>query len=245
MWRRSNANDIIPTLGDVLCESKWPKLVSLHLGCMKLDGLRSTEHFFRSHPQLEQLTYVYIGTHFCVASILSHLSNLKALNLRFVGQVRDAECFRLLKKLRSLQLNAFIDAEQTILNELIAGEVQLERLQLHIDRYSNVPLTDLICQITSINWLEIDSIDDGSLSRIIQNLEHLTEIHISSSKLTIGGIRHALDQSTVLRTANIHARRINQTIDTEDINAIDELRKSRPIDLDIHMVVYEHVSLPK
>lgn len=220
----------------ILPQRLCPKLVNLHLSTMHFYDLRATETFFILNPQLEQLTLDNIGMPFDL-DFLRHLPNLKVLVLH--SQCVRYQSFGQLRYLKSLHLRS--EDIQRILNELIAGNVQLERLDLSGEHDNSIEIVNLICQMKSINWLQVNSIDDRSLTRIIESLEHLSEIAIDLSTVTIKGIRHALEHSTHLTKARIHSIPIDDTIDGGDINAIDEMRRNRPIDLSINIEIYEHL----
>lgn len=130
------------------------------------------------------------------------------------------------------------DVDFGILKALIAGNVQLEQLVVN---HSNIDLVDSICQIKSLTFLKIHSIDDDSLSCLTENLENLTEIRTRWSNVTTKGIRLALQRSATLTNALFCFNSADKTISYSDINAIDEARTSRSIHLKIIILDDGHI----
>lgn len=165
-----------------------------------------------------------------------------SLRWRALYQVNGVFNFGQLKYLKSLRLEGYtFEDMQRILNELIAGNVQLERLELDYAHNNNAELLNTICQMKSIKSLAMKSINDSSLMLLTQNLVHLTEIYISGG-VTFRGIRHALEQSTQLTIASITSISFDDTVNRNNLNAIDELRKNRSIYLRVRMMYEDDLS---
>ena len=192
--------------------------------------------------QMEQLETLHlIGTPMKVAvrildTIADGNAQLKTLVLENAAKdiVADFTRWRQLTSLKSVELShVHYDSEERILNALVGGKVQLERLKVHnIGYIDHNPLVNQICQMQSVKYLSITSINDDSLLRIIRHGQH-EEIAVESFEgLTIRGIRMALQQSKHLKKVQIHfALSQGTTVDQHDLNAINALRTKFSIDI--------------
>lgn len=228
----------------ILSQCNFPKLVNLHLSNMDFDDLPSAEAFFKLNPQLEELALQNISMTFNIKYILRHLPNLIILSLELQEyDCNDVEYFKKLKHLKSLRFKSIrIEQLQRILNKLVAGRVQLERLELNGCTGNNNEMLNTLCRIKSINWLQIHSINDSSLIPIIRNLENLAEIHIKQAAVTIRGVRHALENANQLTKATFQTAPPDRIIDISDIDAIAEVRKNRSMDVKLQIRIYEHLT---
>lgn len=230
----------------ILTPRECPKLVNLHLSNMLFNDVQSIEAFFTMNPQIEELTLKNVEMTFGIGHILHHLPNLKALNLKVAISKANWDglaCFEMLTKLKSLQLQYFgYERIQRIVNAMVDGNVELERFESNGIHGDNFKLVDSICQMKSIKCIEIYAIDDESLSRLTENLKHLSEIHIQRSDVTLTGIRHALEQSKSLTKARFHTQPADNAVLHSEIITIDEMRKNQFIDLQIRI---EDVQIPR
>lgn len=216
-----------------------PKLVDLHLAHMHFNHMPSTKGFFQANPQVEQLTLNNVTMAFSIDHILRCMPNLKVLSLRGTRfDCDDWECFGELTNLKSLRLQGYIlENIPHMLQDLVDGNVQLERLKLFGLDVVDDELIQSICQIKSLTWLTMDLIGDIELEYFVDNLKHLNGIYSKSCNASIRGIRHTLEQFEQLTTVKLLTRPSDATIDAEDINAIDEMRKKRLMDLRIDTTV--------
>lgn len=150
--------------------------------------------------------------------------------------------FGRLKSLKSLLLNVGIEDAQHILHELVAGQVQLECLEFGSPRCSD-NMIEFICKIKTLNCLQISSINDCRSARLIQHLDNLTKITLCWGRVSTNGIRHALEQWKQLTKVTIRTHPSDNTIQRNDLEAIDELRNNRAIDVKIGIVILAQLSL--
>lgn len=220
-----------------LPQSNYPKLIKLRLDNMICADLQSAESFLIQNPQLLQLQLNFIEL-LHLETILCHLPNLEVLTFNYVQTKRGRtticdetiKCFGQLKCLKSLTM-PYAEEIQGILKALIAENVQLERLELAGNCYSSTGVVSTICQMKSLKWLQIPQINDDDVLYLIEKLDNLTEIHIKGSNVTTNGIQDALERSNNLTKANFYVDTSNDAIHCSVINVIDEVRKSRSIDV--------------
>lgn len=167
------------------------------------------------------------------------LETLELYGARYRGT--DFTCFRRFSSLKSLVLSFYHDEpKQHIFDALLSsGNVQLESLKLVDVCQKSGSLTESICQMRSIKCLQINNITDASLLRIVQEIEPLSEIESISYGMTIRGIREALEQSRNLTKVRIHKLSAAEPIDS-NLDAINELRKTRHIDLMIDLMWFSY-----
>lgn len=225
----NNGNCNLPQL-------RCPRLTRLSLS--DTYDMQTTVPFFALNPQLEQFTLDQVNISFGFEEIFRHLPNLTAVCLTSVDATwNDVKSFGQLKYLKSLRLeNVPVEAIQRILNVLLAGEVHLERLDLDVESNNNIDLVRSICQLKSIKQLRINLIDDSSLMYLCRNLKHLCEITVMWGDVTIQGLRNALNQSKQLKKAWFHTMPSDDTINADDIDAIEMMRAKRTIDLAVCML---------
>lgn len=190
---------------------------------------------------LKSLTLTSLDLH-NVEQILNGLSDGNDAQLETLkiqggeGFIRHFTCIGRLHKLKSLVLTKLhFRNTARILDVLAQSEVRLERLEL-IDEKPNDQFVKLISEMKFIKYLRIDTIDDASLMGIISKMEQLAEITTHSKQISFKGIRLALNKSKNLTKVRLHeiTPRV-EFIERTDLDAIDELRKARSIDLMVDM----------
>lgn len=177
---------------------------------------------------------------FGIEKILNHLPSLRVLSLSTSmqnDQWKDVTSFGRLKCLKKLYLNAFSTEQmERILNALREGNVQLERLRMRgfkcfEDFYG---LVDELCEHKTVESVQINEINDDYLMRITQSLKHLNEFETSSTKVSMIGVRKALTEAIHMKKAMFSIGLTgNWDVDIDDLHAIQELQKTRGIDLKV------------
>lgn len=242
-------------LGWSLPSQECPRLLKLRLDQLVLNDVETNETFFMMNPQLEELSLSVISLGIDLCTMIRHLPNLVVLNVSSYNSHRDPyrgafvdllgdgiECFQQMTHLRSLTLSHRTPEIERILEALVAGGVQLERLDV-AEAFSHRQV-DLICRLTSLQWLRIYDMYDEGFERLFTELENLTEIDIKWTNAPMSSIRMALQSTHVARVA-MHVPLYDEDIAHGDIYAINELRTSRSIDLRmvITVFIYQPVSL--
>lgn len=221
-----------------------PQLTQMHLDGVKLHDRTSTEAFFQANPQLEQLDLSTIQTAFGIEVILRRVPQLQRLNVSPAPACyrwTHFECFRQLKQLNVLRLGRInIDAINNIFDALIDENVQLQRLE--IDKFAGNynQLTDAVCKMTTITSLEMNqAIDDDCMMRISRHLNQLTDIKFDMCSIKAHGIRRTFERMEQLKSVQIRSFPWT-TFRMEDIRAIDRMRISRSMDVNVSVQVPRH-----
>lgn len=163
----------------------------------------------------------------------AQLETLKLYNCREF--INDFAFLGRLKNLKSLILSQICKINTNlILRVLAASNVRLERLEL-IDVREN-SFVHFITQMTSIKYLRVNAINDVRLLAIVHKMEHIIEITTNSKDISFKGIRNALEKSKNLTKVRIQEITPGlESIDINDLKAIDGLLKARSIDLMVDM----------
>lgn len=218
----------------VLPNQHYPQLKELVLDKCKLRHLPSTEAFFMANSQLEVLS----------------LSSLDNSDNNRMGRYRrerlpnwDADkTFVHLKQLRELRLQLYeVHEIEEIFSALVSGNVQLNRLEMSIVSGNIWDLIRSTCHFKSLKILHTSTtqtVEDNCLMQISRELNHLTEIQFEQCRINFGTIRYVIEALKQLKNVRIQMRLSNE-IRIDDIKTIDEMRKSRAMEINVSVIVRE------
>lgn len=217
-----------------------PNLIEITTSFDELTDSPSTKTFFQLNPQLEKLWMLNWRLSFGIDTILRYLPNLQLLALSSSTQNHqwsNVACFGKLRSLDTLLFDSFcVEHMKRILGALRDGNVELKRLKVvrtqSYDDYDG--LTDFLCGYKSIAYLQVNHINDRHLLCMARSMP-LIGFQTFSSRVTINGIRHALEQATHLKKATFYLGIPVGGVDMEDLKTINTLHETRGIELTVQL----------
>lgn len=179
-----------------------------------------------------------------VDDIVRHLPYLQELGLELscLFTLTNASVFGALSRLHTIQLIDCPSDQFRILQAFIDGGVQLKRLTLRGSRKYSIAM---ICQMKSIEYLQIDDLLDVDVVQLIENCINLKGVDFSESLLTLEGIVNAL--KSIYRHCRLAKAKLafEVSIDEPDdimtfeksLDAITELCTDRRVNVKVHMAL--------
>lgn len=195
--------------------------------------------FFERHQQIEKL--VIASPMWYALHILPNLQNLQELHVTHLHLHEDSiDALCQLGHLHTLRITRHIGDVTPMLRAFVDNGIELKHLAVTGNSYRTIDYdVGYLIEMKSLEFLEVDGIGDDELDRLVCNCVNLKSITVHSANITPRGILDALRLVDRLEKATfrIILRRAQNTVITEQRNEIDaivELRKSQPIDLQVH-----------
>lgn len=202
--------------------------------------------FLSANPQIEKLSLIDTCFYESIDGYLGHLPHLQELTLKFAGMpdMEEVPSFGGLGRLHTFRLmEGRRDIIVMILNALIESGIQLKRLAL-FDTWNRYPI-DIICRMTSVEYLEIDYITDIDIMELATNGVNIKEVDVPSylTLPSVIDVLKSLPGRSALEKIGFKAdsSKINKTSDVvvlkNELKAIDGLRSDVGIDVQVLMIL--------
>lgn len=221
-----------------------PNLVELDLDG-QLGPSRAVEAFLRSNPQIERLTIRQVSD-ISLRHISTHLRDLLVLIINEKDNEYPNERYPRewdLTQLHTLHMNLCTAA---FINFVCREVTRYDDYQLKYFSLTNSKedfSTSLVAQMTSVEHMCIDRVNDDNMIRIASRCTRLITLEVIAPKMTLQGVRDVLHVSTRLTEATF---KIPLKFDPDMMKGVSvfdeiaELRQKRSIELTVEFSIFSY-----
>lgn len=211
---------------------EFPELKEIEL--KSIYGLSNNvliEHLQRN-PQLQGLKLCNCVINQAIVDSIYRTPNLKHLTIdtRLNYQEMNLMVISQLRQLKSLRLYCRQTSVRALFESMAKNGVALE--EVWADGVKSDFIEVLVRQFKLIKQLVVHDISDGMLEQILQNLPKLESFAVFSSKITLGGILRALQNSRNSQTISIG--KVTFKLDLDGYHSILALAQERGLTVELN-----------